>query len=93
MRPMACGGGVGDGLTGVLTTSLTRLGAGGPSSLFSKDKMLSPPFRGSGARGGAAEAGLGVEARGVAGPYGSTRDPEDGLDCKAEIGRFEGAGI
>lgn len=58
---MFWGGGVGDGLTGVLTTSVTRFGGGGASSL-SNDMMLSP-FRGSEGRGGGAAAtGVGVLA-------------------------------
>lgn len=50
---MAWGGGVGDGLVGVLVTSLTRLGCGGGSAL-SNDMMLRPPLRGSAGRGATA---------------------------------------
>lgn len=42
--------------------------------------MFNPPFLGSGGRGGAA-TGVGVDVWGVEEPYGSDKDPEDGLDC------------
>jgi hypothetical protein len=51
---MLWGGGVGDGRTGALFTSLTRLGAGGGSSLR-RDMMLEV-FLGSGGRGAAGGA-------------------------------------
>lgn len=57
---MAGGGGVGEGLIGVLATSVMRFGGGGGSSL-SKEEILNPPLRGSDGRGGAA-AGVGVPA-------------------------------
>lgn len=52
------GGGVGEGLVGVLATSFTLLGGGGGSS-FSKDIILRPPLRGSAGRDGVVE-GTGV---------------------------------
>jgi hypothetical protein len=58
---MIGGGGVGEGLIGVLATSLMRLGAAGGGSSLSKAEILNPPLRGSDGRGGAA-TGVGVPA-------------------------------
>lgn len=89
---MAGGGGVGDGLVGVLVTSLTRLGCGGGSSL-SSDMMLRPPLRGSAGRGAAAGGWTGVPAWGVTEPYCSCIEPDDGLCWRADMGRLDGVFI